>query len=108
MLKYYVLLIFIAGMALFYAYSQDPCNRQLRADFSSKYPGYKILRTGADQGSPASVHCEISYQEFDGGQVYEESWLYLNSDDGWVFSRVIESRQQEEPAKASQALEPQV
>lgn len=91
MLKYYIALFLIAGAALFYIFLEDPCSNQLRADFSDKYPGYKILFSGSVEGSPDSVQCHISYQKPDNKQVYEDVWLYQNSDSGWKFSRILET-----------------
>ena len=95
MLKYYVFAFLIVGIALFYAFLKDPCNRQLRADFSNKYPGYKILESGASEGSPESVRCHISYQKPDTEKIYEDIWLYLYADTGWKFSRVLETPKRE-------------
>ncbi len=95
MLKYYVLLVLILGIALFYVFLKDPCNRQLRTDFSNKYPSYTILDSGASEGSPESVHCRISYRKPDSKQIYEEIWLYQDFGSGWNFSRILETRKRE-------------
>ncbi len=95
MLKYYVLLFIIVGMALYYAFVSDPCNTLVRTDFSDKYPGHEILRSGAEQGSPNSVHCHVSYRKPEGDQVYEDIWLYEDSGEGWVFSKIVGTREQE-------------
>jgi hypothetical protein len=91
MTKYYLILLVIAGGFLFYVFRQDPCNQMLRADFSDRNPDYEILDTGAIEGSPDSVSCHIYYEKPDSKQVYEEIWLYQNSDDGWKFSRILQS-----------------
>ncbi len=95
MLKYYILAFSVVGIALFYAFLSDPCNKQLRTDFSNKYPSYKILDSGAAEGSPESVRCHVSYKKPDGEQVYEDTWLYQNTASGWSFSRILESKQRE-------------
>ena len=91
MTKYYVFLILIVGTALFYAFLSDPCNRRLKTDFSNMYPGYKIVDTGASEGSRESVRCHISYQKPDSEQIYEDIWLYRHSGSGWKFSRILET-----------------
>ncbi len=96
MLKYYVLLFLVVGIALFYAFLQDPCNKRLRADFSEKHPSYKILHSGAAEGSPASVRCRISYQKPESEQIHEDVWLYQNPGTGWKFSRILETREREQ------------
>ena len=96
MLKYYVALFLIMGMALFYAFITDPCNRQLRTEFSNKHPSYKILNSGASEGSPETVRCRISYQEPDSEQIYEDIWLYRDSGGGWEFSRILETSKMEQ------------
>jgi len=93
MLKYYIALFLIAGAVLFYVFSQDPCSKQVRTDFASKYPDYEILSSGAGEGSPDSVLCHISYQKPDNKLVYKEIWAYQNSGSGWVFSRVLEAKE---------------
>ena len=96
MLKYYVFLFLIVGIALFYAFLQDPCNRQIRTDFSNKYPSYKILDSGASEGSRESVRCYISYQKPDSEQIHEDIWLYRDSGSGWKFSRILEPPKREQ------------
>ena len=93
MLKYYVLLVLILGIALFYVFLKDPCNRQLRTDFSNKYPSYTILDSGAREGSLDSVHCHVSYRKPDSEQIYEDIWLYQDLGSGWNFSRILETRE---------------
>ncbi|MBW2698837.1 MAG: hypothetical protein JRE70_20295 [Deltaproteobacteria bacterium] len=100
MLKAYVFLFLILGMTLFYVFLRDPCNRQLKADFSNKHPRYEILSSGAAEGSPESVHCHISYQKPDSEQIYEDIWLYEYLD-SWKFSKVLETRTKEEAGDAS-------
>lgn len=96
MLKYYAFLFLIVGIALFYVFIKDPCNQQLKTDFSDKYPGYEILDTGASEGSPESVRCHISYQKPDSEEIYEDLWLYQRSRSGWKFSRILETRTKEQ------------
>ena len=91
MLKYYAFLVVILGIALFYVYVKDPCNRQLRMDFADKHPSYKILDTGASEGSPESVRCHVSYRKPAGEQILEDIWLYMHTDRGWEFSKIIET-----------------
>ena len=89
MWKYYLFLFLILGIALFYVYIKDPCNQQLRTDFSDKYPSYKILNSSASEGSPESVRCHVSYQKPDSEQIHEETWLYKHTGRGWEFSRIL-------------------
>ncbi|MBW2289414.1 MAG: hypothetical protein JRG90_16530 [Deltaproteobacteria bacterium] len=89
MLKYYIFLFLIVGIGLFYVFIKDPCNRQLETDFSNKHPSYKILNSGASEGSPESVRCHISYRKPDSEQIYEDIWLYQDSGRGWEFSRIL-------------------
>ena len=96
MLKYYVLLFFVLVFALFYVYIRDPCNRQVRTDFSNKYPSYKILDTGATEGSPERVRCSISYLRPDSEEVFKDIWLYLYSKRGWEFSTILETPAREQ------------
>ncbi len=96
MLKYLVVPFLIVGAILFYAFFKDPCHQQARADFSNKYPDYRILSSDAAEGSPESVRCQISYRKPDGGQVYEETWLYQNLGSGWEFSKILETREREQ------------
>ncbi len=91
MLKYYSFPILIVGIALFYVFVKDPCNQQLRADFSERYPSYAILDTGASEGSPETVRCHISYKKAGSEQVYEDLWLYQDLGQGWEFSKIIET-----------------
>ena len=96
MLKYYILLIPIFGIVLYYIFLEDPCNTNLRADFSSQYPGYEILDSGSGEGSPDNVQCHIYYQKPESEQVYEDIWLYQNEGSGWSFSRILETREREQ------------
>ncbi len=96
MLKYYVLLFLILGIGLYYVFLQDPCNRQLRTDFSNKYPSYTIAFSRTEEGSPDSVHCHAFYRKPDSEQTYEEIWLYQNLGSGWKFSRILETPKREQ------------
>lgn len=96
MAKYYLLLFLIAGMVFFYVFSQDPCNQMLRADFSAEHPDYKILDSGAKEGSHESVHCHVYYSKPDSEQVYEDIWLYEDSGSGWNFSEIVGSGKKEQ------------
>ncbi len=91
MSKYYVLMFIVMGIALFYAFIKDPCNQQLRTDFSDRYPNYTIQSSAASEGSPESVRCRVSYQKADSEQIHEDIWLYQHSKSGWKFSRILES-----------------
>lgn len=93
MLKYYILLFLAAGIALYYVFLQDPCNRLLRTDFSDKHPDYEIVDSGSREGSTDSVHCHIYYKKPGSEQIYEDVWLYESSASGWNFSRIIETRE---------------
>jgi len=104
--KYYVALFLIAGIVLFYVFRQDPCNELLRTDFADKYPDYTLLSSGADEGSPDSVHCQISYRRPDSEQVHEETWLYQNQGSGWSFSRLLEPPESAVPVKESEPSDP--
>jgi len=95
MLKYYVALFLAAAAVLFYVYVEDPCNRQFRLEFSTRYPDYTILDTGADEGSKESVQCRVYYRKPDSTQMYEDVWLYKKSGDSWKFSRIAESHRRE-------------
>lgn len=92
-MKYYILLFLIAGIALFYVFLQDPCNRTVKTDFSNRYPSYNILDSAARDGTPESVHCHVYYQKPDSELVYEDIWLYENSVTGWGFSGILETRE---------------
>jgi hypothetical protein len=95
MAKYYFFLFLIAGLVIFYVFYEDPCNQTLRADFAEKYPGYKILDSGAKEGSPESVHCHIYYNKPESQQVYEDIWLYEKSGSDWNFSAILKSGEKE-------------
>jgi len=95
MSKYYLLMFLVMGIALYYAFIRDPCNRQVRTDFSSKHPSYEIVDSRPSEGSPESVRCNISYREPDSDQVYRDTWLYIFSKKGWEFSKVLEARMEE-------------
>jgi hypothetical protein len=96
MWKYWTLLVVIAGVGLFYVYRADPCNRLARMEFSARYPSFKLLDTAAEEGSPETVRCRITYRKPDSKQMHEDVWLYQNRANGWEFSRIIESRPQEQ------------
>ncbi len=96
MAKYYIALFVILGMVLFYIFLEDPCNQMLRADFSDKFPSYKILDSGSGEGSPDNVQCHIYYQKPDSEQIYEDIWSYENSGSGWSFSKIVETRKKEQ------------
>lgn len=89
MTKYYILLFLVMGAVLYYIFQVDPCNTNLRADFAKEYPGYKILDSGSREGSPEEVQCHIRYQKPDSEQLYEDVWLYRNSERGWIVSSVL-------------------
>ncbi len=91
MAKYYVFLFLVMAAVLYYIYIEDPCNRTLRLDFSSKYPDYAILDSGAGEVSTGNVRCHITYRKPDSDQVYEDVWLYKDIGDGWVFSKIVSS-----------------
>ena len=98
MLKYYALLVLVAGIALLYAFHKDPCNRQVRADLLDRHPGYKVLDSTASEGSPESVRCNISYQEPGSEQIHDAIWLYRYSDDVWKFARILETPDSDAPS----------
>ncbi|RLA16398.1 MAG: hypothetical protein DRQ56_10640 [Gammaproteobacteria bacterium] len=95
MKKYFVLMFLVAGIGLFLVFIKDPCSKQVREDFSSNYPSYKILGVSASQGSPESVHCHISFQKPDSKQVFEYVWQYIHAEGGWEFSRAITTSETE-------------
>jgi hypothetical protein len=92
MAKYYFLLALIVAAVMVYIFYQDPCNIQLREDFSKRYPSYEILDSGSREGSPDEVKCHVLYQKPDSKQVYEDVWLYQNLESGWSFSSVLEAQ----------------
>ncbi len=96
MLKYYLLMFLVLVVGLFFVYIKDPCNQQVRTDFSSKYPGYEILNSGASEGSPESVRCHISYRKPDSDETHEDIWLYQDTGRGWQFSKIVETRKKEQ------------
>ena len=91
MWKTVALLLVVLGIALYYTYVADPCQSQIRAEFADKHPDYEILHSAANEGSPKSVRCLISYQKPGSDQTHEEIWLYLYSKTGWKFGRVLEA-----------------
>jgi hypothetical protein len=98
MLKYGLLAIAILGIALFYAYVTDPCNKLVRTDFASRHPDYRILDSDAAEGAPESVRCRIAYQKPDSDRIHEEVWVYQHEKKktGWEFSRVLGTRTRDE------------
>jgi hypothetical protein len=92
MAKYYFFLALMAAAVMVYIFFQDPCNNQLRGDFSKRYPSYEILDSGSREGSTDEVKCHIRYRKPDSEQVYEDVWLYQNSESGWSFSHVLEAQ----------------
>jgi len=100
MWKYYALMVLVLGLGLYYVYVSDPCQNQMATEFASRYPGYEILHTGAEEGSPESVRCRISYKRPDREQAQEEVWLYLNPGSGWKFSRVLRTSDEEQAVGA--------
>jgi hypothetical protein len=93
MLKYYAFLALIVAIALYYVFIRDPCNQLLSTDFSNRHPSYKILSSGASEGSPESVRCHISYRKPDSEQIHEDIWLYQYSKRGWQFAKIIGTRE---------------
>lgn len=95
MWKYYALLFTVVVVALFYAYLADPCNRLVRLEFAQQHPDYEVIDSDADEGSPESVQCHVTYRKPGDPQVYKDIWLYQNlgrrSKQGWEFAKVIES-----------------
>ncbi len=89
MLKYYIALFIIAGIVLFNVYSQDPCNKVSRTEFSSKHPDYKILDSVAGNGTPEFVQCHIYYNKPDIKSVFKDIWQFQNKGNGWEFSEII-------------------
>lgn len=97
MLKYYLLAIVIVGLALLYAYTEDPCNKLFRSDFASQHPDYRVLESDAEQGSPESVRCRVAYQKPDSAAIFEDVWLYTHEKKtGWRFSKVVGTRTRDE------------
>jgi len=94
MAKYYFLLVLIMGSVLYFVYSEDPCYKNSRADFSRQFPDYKILDSGSTEGSPQSVQCHIRYSKPDNKIVYKDIWLYENQGDGWSFSKILVKEEQ--------------
>jgi hypothetical protein len=96
MAKYYLLMVAVVALALLYAFVEDPCNRLVRMEFAEKHPGYVILDSHPDQGSPESVRCQITYRRPDDARVYEDVWLYHHVSKGgrgrgWQFARALET-----------------
>lgn len=102
MLKYWILLFLVTGLVLAAIFLQDPCNAQFRADFTARYPDYKILDSRGE-GDTQSVSCHMFYHKPEDRLIYEDIWTYVNSSDGWKFSEITESRRKEEPSRDSSA-----
>ncbi len=98
MLKYYVVLFLALAIALAYTFFEDPCNRMFRADFSDRYPDYKVLDTRSREGSTNSVQCQVFYKKPDSEQIFHEVWLYEDLGSGWGFSTVLESEEKYQPS----------
>jgi len=102
MFKYYIALFLGIGIVLYYIFLQDPCYKQFTADFTSKYPDYEILFSGAGKDAVAgeesagNVHCHVSYQKPDSKQVYEDIWLYQDSGSGWEFSEILSTQMRQQ------------
>ena len=94
MIKYWVLLFVVAAAVLVYIFLQDPCAEGFRTDFSDRYPTYKILDF-AGEGDTEGVSCHMFYKKPDDAQIYEDIWTYVNSDDGWQFSEIKETRKRD-------------
>ena len=95
MLKYYIALFLIAGAVLYYIFTTDPCNNQLRTDFSNKYPDYEILFSSAGEGIIDIVHCHIDYEKPGSKQIYEDVWVYQKAENGWKFSKILSSQKKQ-------------
>jgi hypothetical protein len=95
MWKYWALLFAAVALVLAYTYVADPCHRLLRADFARIHPGYVLLQSEAEAGSPESVRCRITYRAPEGAETREDVWVYQYRDTAWEFSRIAEARGQE-------------
>jgi len=95
MWKYYLLVFAAVALVLAYVYVADPCNRLLQVDFARMRPGHVLLDSGAESGSPESVHCRISYRKPGSGEVFEDVWVYQYSGTAWEFSRIAETKKQD-------------
>lgn len=98
MLKYWVFMLAVLGIALVYAYFSDPCSRLVRGDFSEKHPAYEVVSVDAESGSPESVRCVVSYRNLDSRQVHEEVWWYRNAGSGWALFEILETPENPERA----------
>ena len=94
MLKYYIAMFLIMGGILFYIFLQDPCTEQFTADFSNKYPSYKVLDSRSEDGTPTSVQCRVLYQKPGSDKSYEEVWLYEKLGSEWQLSYVPEASEE--------------
>jgi hypothetical protein len=97
MWKYWAIMFVALLSVLAYTYLADPCNRLLRADFALRHPGDEIIDTGAEKGSPESVHCHVSYRKPGEQSRYEEVWLYQYEGTRWEFARVVEPSNRRPP-----------
>lgn len=91
MWKYYLVIFAALVLVLGYTWVADPCNRLARADFAERNPSFAILDSGADGGSPASVHCHVTYRKPADDEVYEDIWVYQRTTTAWQFDRVAET-----------------
>ena len=85
----------VVGAVFLFIFLQDPCNEQFRSDFSDKYPDYTILDFGGE-GDTGKVFCHVFYQRPENQQIFEDIWVYENSDFGWRFSGIKETRKRDE------------
>jgi len=95
-LKYYLRAFAVVAIALLYAYVSDPCNKLVRMEFASRHPAYEIVDAEPDQGSPERVHCRISYRKPGSEEIHQDVWLYIHGEEGWEFSRVVETQSHDE------------
>jgi hypothetical protein len=95
MWKYMALMFVVFVLSMYYVYVSDPCRSQMFEEFEAKYPGYEIIDTDADEGSPESVRCRIFYRKPGGVVTHEQLWLYRNAGDGWHFARLLQSTDEE-------------
>ena len=94
MWKYWVFMLVVLGLALVYAYLSDPCIGLVRGEFSEKYPGYQVVSSDAESGSPESVRCVVSYRKPDDPQVHAEVWWYRNTGNGWALFKILETSEE--------------
>jgi len=91
MAKYYIILFMVMGAVLYYIFLEDPCNNMVRADFAEKNPDYKILNSGAGEGTPDNVQCQIYYQKPGSDEIYKEVLLYQKVGSDWSLSGVLDT-----------------